>query len=82
MMDNGCNTPSLDKRKMLDDARRALHELICGRIKSYQIGRRTITYYSIKELRDYIRDLEAEIAQEDGDGNHLFGASAAFFDRR
>lgn len=82
MTDSGCSPPELTKREMLAQAKRALHELMVGKIKSYQIGRRTITYYSLQELRTYIRDLEAEIAQAEGDDAHLFGASAAFFDRR
>lgn len=82
MTDNGCSPPALSKREMLAQARQALHALMVGRIKSYQIGRRTITYYSLKELQAYIRELEAEIAQEAEDADHLFGASAAFFDRR
>lgn len=69
-------------REKIAAVRRAIHQLMVGRVKSYQIGRRTVTYYDIKELRDYLRDLQRQLAEEEGDPSLLAGTHVAFFDRR
>ena len=72
----------LSTREMIAEVKLAIHKLVTGRIKSYQIGRRTITYYSIKELKDYLRDLEEQLAIEEQDPSLMSGVHVAYFDRR
>ena len=72
----------LTTREKLAEVREAIHDLMVGRISSYQIGRRTITYYKLADLRAYERTLLAELRAEEGDGATIAGAYVTFFDGR
>ena len=73
---------TLTTRERIAEVRAAIHKLAVGRIKSYQLGRRTITYYDIKALKEYLRDLEDQLIAEEGDPALFAGTHVAFFDKR
>lgn len=84
MSQTGSNQENKSKstREMLEEVKQAIHELAVKRVHSYTIGRRQVTYYDLKSLREYKRELEAELVAEQGDGEHMFGTRVSYFDRR
>ena len=70
------------KRERLQEIETAIHELAIGKISSYMMGRRQITYHRLEELRKYRRELLAEIAEDEQDARNMYAAVVSFFDRR
>ena len=61
---------------------RAIIELATGKVASFQIGSRSVTYVDLKRLRELKAELAQEIRAEETEANLLGGATVAFFDRR
>lgn len=51
---------------MLESAKQAYSDILSGKISSYQINGRSITYQNIGELQAQIQWLETKAAQEAG----------------
>ena len=51
---------------MLDTARQAYSDLLSGKISSYQVNGRAVTYQNIQLLQDQITWLEGKAAAENG----------------
>ncbi len=69
-------------REKLVEVEAAIHELMTGKIKSYMIGRRMVTYLNLEDLRRYQRELTAQLRAEGSDGTQIYGSTVSFFDRR
>ncbi|MCL2495675.1 MAG: hypothetical protein FWE98_08525 [Oscillospiraceae bacterium] len=69
----------LTTREKIAKIRDAIFTLAVGLISSYQIGRRTVSYHSLKELRAYEGDLLLQLQEEERDRQLMPGVTVAFF---
>lgn len=54
------------RRAALEEARKAYLELLSGRVKSYTVGTRTLTYHDLPELDKIIEKMEKEVDALEG----------------
>jgi hypothetical protein len=71
-----------EKREMLATVNDAIKKIVSGKVQSYAIGKRNLTYHNLSELRKLRAELINEIAAAETPAGQLTGTGVAVFDRR
>lgn len=69
-------------REAYDAVSQAIISLATGRVSSFQLGSRSVTFLDIDKLRSLKAELAAELAAEHTGPGLMPGGSVAFFDDR
>ena len=77
--DESVKTPTT--AEMLAAVKRALFEIATGKVKTFALGTRSLTFHNLGELRALKRELEQELTDEHTSPDLLSGAKVAYFDR-
>ena len=72
---------AMNTREAYDAICDAIIALATGRVASFQLGSKSVTYLDIDKLRSLKAELAVELCAEDSDPSHLTGAAVAYFER-